>query len=70
MERNIKEEFKIKYQQADIFKITSICLTILFLGLISTPVTHAESYNFVTSWAQNNYGHFDSPESTAESKCP
>jgi hypothetical protein len=46
--RKIKEEFKIKYQRADMFKITSICLIILLLGLMSASITHAESYSVVT----------------------
>lgn len=46
--QNIKEDFKIKYQRADMFRITSICLIILLLGLMSASITHAESYKFVT----------------------
>ena len=42
----------MKYQNANIFRITSICLTILFLGSISAYVAHAqtENYSLNTSW--------------------
>jgi PKD repeat protein len=57
--RKIKEEFKIKFHQADMFKITSICLTILFLGLMSASVTHAEteSYKLVKQWGSEGSGN-------------
>lgn len=54
--RKTKEDFKIKYKQADMFRITSICLTILFLGLLSSSITHAESYKFVTKWGSDGNG--------------
>jgi hypothetical protein len=33
----------MKYQNTNMFRITSLCLTILFLGLMSTPITNAET---------------------------
>ncbi len=63
----LKEGFKIKFQQAHMFKITLICLTIFFLGLMSAPVTLAESYKFVTNWGSpgNDTGQFNGPTGIA-----
>jgi len=53
----------VKYQQANVFKITSLCLVLLFLGLMSASVTHAESSSFVTKWGSegSSNGQFSSP---------
>ena len=57
-----KEKYKkgggilIKYQQANTFRITSIFLAILFLGLMSVSITYAESYKFVTKWGSQGNG--------------
>lgn len=34
----------------------SICLTVLFLGLLSTPITHAEIYSFITRCNYSSLG--------------
>jgi PKD repeat protein len=63
MKRSIKEELKIKYQHANTFRIMLLCLIVLFLGLMSASVTHAESYKFVTKWGSsgNGAGQFNGP---------
>jgi hypothetical protein len=47
----------VKHQQVNVFKIASLCLVLLFLGLMSSSVTHAETYYFVTKWG--SYGSDD-----------
>jgi len=46
------------------FRITSICLIILFLGLMSVSITHAATYTFVTKWGSSgsDNGQFSHPE--------
>lgn len=44
----------MNYKNVNMFKITSICLTILFLGLMSASIKHAETYSFVKQW--DSYG--------------
>jgi len=53
----------VKHQQANIFKITSLFLILLFFGLMSASVTHAETYHFVTKWGSEGSGdgQFTSP---------
>ena len=53
----------MKHQQADILKKTSFCLILLFFGLMSASVTHAEPYTFVTKWGSGGAGPglFSSP---------
>jgi len=61
--RKSKEEFLIKYQHDNTFRIMSLCLIILFLGVMSASVAHAESYKFVTKWGSygNGAGQFHYP---------
>jgi DNA-binding beta-propeller fold protein YncE len=37
----------MKCQNVNMLRITSICLAILFIGLMSASVTHAETYDFI-----------------------
>jgi len=59
----------VKHQQVNVFKITSLCLVLLFLGLMSACITHAETYHFVTEWGSygSGDGQFYSPTSVAVS---
>ena len=47
----------MKYQKDNMFRIMSIYLTILFLGLMSASITHAESYSFVKQWGSYGTGN-------------
>jgi len=49
----------MKYQSSNIFKIASICLTILFFGLMSTSVTHATDSNVSVNFVSANYQYQD-----------
>jgi tripartite motif-containing protein 71 len=53
----------VKYQQSDILKKMFFCLILLFLGFMSTTVTHAETYTFVTKWGSHGSsdGQFIAP---------
>jgi len=53
----------VKSQQANVFKIMSFCSILLFLGLMSASITHAETYTFVTKWGSGGAGPglFNSP---------
>lgn len=53
----------MKYKQTIFSKKVMFFLIILFLGLMSTSVTHAETYKFVTKWGTlgNGSGQFVSP---------
>ena len=53
----------MKHQQVNIFKITSLCLVLLLLGLMSAYVTHAETSSFVSKWGSegSSNGQFSSP---------
>ena len=59
----------MKYQNANMLRITSICLTILFLGLMSASFAHAEKYSLVTQWSTNttstNSSYNDDPVGVA-----
>jgi PKD repeat protein len=46
----------VKYQQANISIKIFFCLGLLFIGLMSASVTHAETYSFVTKWGSNGTG--------------
>ena len=49
----------MKYQAANMIKITSICLIILFLGLMSASITHAASVNAVsTNYQYQAWGQY------------
>jgi len=57
----------MKYQNANIYRITSIFFAILFLGLLSASVTHAGTYSYVTQWGSvgSNIGQFYNPVGVA-----
>jgi tripartite motif-containing protein 71 len=52
-----RRDIKMKYKHVNLFRITSICLTILFLGLMSASIIHAETYQFVTKWGSYGGGN-------------
>ena len=47
----------MKYQQSHILKKMSLCLILLFLGLMSVTVTHAETYTSVKTWGSSGSGN-------------
>ena len=58
-----KEVLKTNYQQVNVSKKILFCFILLFLGLMSAIVTHAETYTFVTKWGSygTDDGQFDYP---------
>ena len=49
----------MKYKCVNMFKIALICLTILFLGLMSASITHAVSVNAVsTNYQYQAWGQY------------
>ena len=57
----------MKFQQANVFKIMLLCSILLFIGLMSASVTHAQTYNFVTAWGSDGAGSgtFNGPHAVA-----
>jgi uncharacterized repeat protein (TIGR01451 family) len=53
----------VKYQHVNVFKIMLLCSILLSIGLISTSITHAQAYTFVTKWGSGGAGPglFSSP---------
>ncbi|MGB9940245.1 PKD domain-containing protein [Methanosarcina sp.] len=58
-----KRESKMKYKHVSLLRVTSICLTILLLGLMTASIIHAETYSYVMQWGSNGkaVGQFDVP---------
>jgi streptogramin lyase len=50
-------------QQSTILNKVGLCLILLFIGLMSASVTHAETYSLVTKWGSSGSadGQFNSP---------
>lgn len=46
----------MKYQQVNFSRKILFCLILLFLGLMSASVTHAETYNYVNKWGSQGSG--------------
>jgi len=46
----------VKYQKVNIFRTMSLFLILLFLGLMSASITHAENYTFVKQWGSSGNG--------------
>src|ERR1035437_5622855 len=57
------ESRTVKYQHVNVFKIMLLCSILLSIGLISTSITHAQAYTFVTKWGSGGAGPglFSSP---------
>jgi tripartite motif-containing protein 71 len=53
----------MKNQNVNMLRIASLCLTILFLGLLSASITHAGTYSYVTQWGSegSSNGQFNAP---------
>jgi DNA-binding beta-propeller fold protein YncE len=61
------EDSKMKFQQSTILSKTFFCLIILFIGLMSASVTHAEIYTPVAIWGTSGTenGQFNYPSDIA-----
>jgi DNA-binding beta-propeller fold protein YncE len=57
----------MKYQKYNILTKIFFCLILLFFGLMSASVTHAETYTFITKWGSQGTGdgQFDYPRGIA-----
>ncbi|PAV12998.1 hypothetical protein ASJ81_04530 [Methanosarcina spelaei] len=56
----------MKCQQVNVSRKILFCLVLLFIGLMSAYVAHAETYNFVKKWnSQGNNNAFSYPRSIA-----
>ncbi|RPJ77942.1 MAG: 6-bladed beta-propeller [Alphaproteobacteria bacterium] len=59
----------MKFQQSTILNKAGFCLILLFFGLMSASVTHAETYSFVTKWGSygSGYGELVGPSDVVDS---